>query len=186
MCDVMRPPSACVKETGTIKGRGVFSSRSYPIGEVVELCPVVILPIAIERLPTEIDLLLFDWASLANVPGTQALALGFGSLYNDANPANMKYEADASLPALRFVAARNIAPDEELTINYSAMDGGAVSADNNWFERKGIARYSEAHSRSATATDDDSRCKINLAGTSPTVSAVDRNYPTGQPICDDT
>jgi hypothetical protein len=143
MCDVLRPPSAYVKETGTIKGRGVYSSRSYRVGEVVELCPVVIVPTTTERVPTEIDRLLFDWASIANIPDTQALALGFGSLYNDANPANMNYEADMSFPALRFVAARDIAADEELTINYSAIGGGAVWSDNNWFVRKGIARYSE-------------------------------------------
>jgi hypothetical protein len=80
----------------------------------------------------EFQLLVFHWSRLANVPGTRALALGYGSLYNSANPSNMRFEADASQLALRFIANQDIDVDEELTINYDG-EGGAEWQDHNWF-----------------------------------------------------
>jgi hypothetical protein len=85
----------------------------------------------------EFQILLFHWDQLANVPDTRALALGYGSLYNSANPANLRYEADASQQVLRFIAHRDIRADEELTINYDG-DGGAEWQDHNWFVENSI------------------------------------------------
>lgn len=123
-----------IRETGTRKGRGVFALQALQEGDVVEVCPVVIFKTPTEVLPAELDVLVFDWGVLANTPGTDALALGFGSLYNDDNPANMRYEAVPSQLLLRFIAVRGIDPEEELTINYSARGGGAVWHDDGWFD----------------------------------------------------
>lgn len=65
--------------------------------------------------------------------GVFAVALGYGSLYNHANPANLRYSADLDGEALRFVAARAIRSGEELTINYNDAGGDVVSSDDNWF-----------------------------------------------------
>ena len=70
--------------------------------------------------------------ALAQRPSPRALALGYGSLYNSANPSNMRFEADASQLALRFIANQDIDVDEELTINYDG-EGGAEWQDHNWF-----------------------------------------------------
>ena len=123
-----------IRDTGTPKGRGVFALQALHEGDVVEVCPVVIFATPSEVLPEALDVLMFDWGVLANTPGTDALALGFGSLYNDDNPANMRYEAVPSQLLLRFIAVRDIHPDEELTINYSARGGGAVWHDDSWFD----------------------------------------------------
>lgn len=125
-----------LRDTGTPKGRGVFALQALHAGEVVEICPVVIFETPSEALPEAIDRLMFDWGVLAKKPGTDALALGYGSLYNDDNPANMRYEAIPSEAVLRFIAVRDIKADEELTINYSARGGGATWHDDNWFDRK--------------------------------------------------
>jgi hypothetical protein len=37
------PSSGYVKDTGTPKGRGVFASRSLQAGELVEVCPILLL-----------------------------------------------------------------------------------------------------------------------------------------------
>jgi hypothetical protein len=87
--------------------------------------------------------LVFDWAVLAGVPGTHALALGYGSMYNSDNPANLRYEADRQRLLLRFVAVRDIAEGEELTVNYNAIGGGATWHDNNWFDRMKIKPVGE-------------------------------------------
>lgn len=154
------PPAVYVRDTGTSKGRGVFAAKEFHANEVVEIAPVVIVPNFTTETTTtsgttlrpapgievqvkvkfvrEFKLLLFNWNRLANVPGTRALALGYGSLYNSANPASMRYDAHPSQLAMRFIADRDIQADEELTVNYDADGGGAEWKDHNWFVRHNI------------------------------------------------
>lgn len=131
-------PSIYLADTGTAKGRGVFAARAFKAHEVVEVCPVVVIRSHTDAMPSEVRTLVFDWEVLANVPGSNALALGFGSLYNHNNPANMRYEADPSGQSLRFIAVRDIAAGEELSVNYDALGGGPQWHNNNWFDRMGI------------------------------------------------
>ena len=81
---------------------------------------------------------MFDWGVLAKVPNTQAFALGYGSMYNHDNPANMRYEANRQNSLLRFISIREINKGEELTVNYNAIGGGTEWDDNNWFDRMNI------------------------------------------------
>ena len=132
------PAPAYVKDTGSAKGRGAYAARPIRDGEVVEECPVVLFSGSFASIPDEIRKLLFNWGVLANVRDTHALPLGYGSVYNHANPANMRYEADPALPLLRYIAVRAIAQDEELTVNYNAFGGGHESDDDTWFKRMNI------------------------------------------------
>ena len=134
----IEPPSVYVADTGTEKGRGVFASKAFRKAEVVEVCPVVVLPGSFRKLPAEIQRLVYGWHLLAGEPGTHAVAFGYGSLYNSANPANMTFHADRHEALLRFVAARDIAVDEELTVNYSSTGGSAESSTNDWFKRLNV------------------------------------------------
>lgn len=135
------PPSVYIKDTGTGKGRGVFAARRFADKETIEICAVVLFRTHYNVLPKTIKTLIFDWETLAGQARTHALALGYGSFYNHANPANLRYEADAENDLLHFVAVRNIEAGEELTINYCAEGGAAVcdeENDNNWFEKNKI------------------------------------------------
>jgi len=122
-----------VRDTGTPKGRGVFATRAFAEGELVETAHVVLDGQGFDRF-------VFNYSAamgLGSTRGHQAsIALGNGSLYNGANPANMRYEADVKAKAIRFIAARDIASGEELTVNYSARDGGPTWPDNWWFDTK--------------------------------------------------
>jgi uncharacterized protein len=135
---LLTSPNVYVKDTGTPKGRGVFARAGFAGGQVVEVCPVVLLRMPFEELPAGVERLVFNWERLAGVPGTQALALGYGSLYNHDNPANLRYEADETGLLLRLTAVRDIPAGEELTINYNADGGAPVWDDDNWFERMGV------------------------------------------------
>jgi hypothetical protein len=137
----LSPPSAFIQDTGTPKGRGVFATRSFAIGEIIEMCPVIILHMPFSSLPDELKTHVFDWAVLADAPDTHAIALGYGGMYNSDNPANLRYEADKHHRLLRFIAVRPINEGEELTVNYSARGGGAEWHDDNWFERMKIKPY---------------------------------------------
>ena len=132
-------PDVYLKDTGTAKGRGVFANRDFEKGEVVERCPVLLMPIPLQQLPEEVKSLLFSWRRLAGTPQIRhALALGFGSMYNHDNPANMRYEAERYNQVLTFITVRRVAKDEELTINYNAGGGGPASTNDNWFRRRNI------------------------------------------------
>lgn len=123
-----------IKDTGTPKGLGVFSSRAISSGEVIEVCPVIVLNTAFKDLPTELQRVVFSWATLAKESSPFAVALGYGSMYNHSNPANVRYDAMPSIRCMRFVAARDIEPHQELTVNYDAEGGGIVAGEELWFE----------------------------------------------------
>lgn len=129
------PPNIYIKDTGTAKGLGAFAARKFSREEVVELCPVLVIDAAATKLPQPINTRVFDWAKLAKSKQHSALALGYGSMYNHDNPANMRYEADATKLFLRFIAIRDIEESEELTINYNGLGGVAEWHNNSWFDR---------------------------------------------------
>jgi hypothetical protein len=130
-----------VRETGTTKGRGAYAARAFAAGETIEACPVILFSGSFSSVPDEVRKLLFNWGVLAEVAGTHCLALGYGSLYNHENPANMRYEADPGNKVLRFIAARDIGVDEELTVNYNAIGGGHESGADTWFAGMGLKPY---------------------------------------------
>lgn len=127
-----------IRDTGTARGKGVFACKAFRCGEVVEVAPVLVLKCDFDDLPELLKTYVFDWATLAGVPGSHAVALGFGSMYNHDNPATLCYQADVRAGAMRYVAARDIAAGEELTINYNAEGGVHECDDDNWFERNDI------------------------------------------------
>lgn len=132
------PPSIHVTLTGTARGRGVFAGKVFLPGELVEVSPVVLVDCKHFDLPVEITHYAFSWRGLTGGESLQALALGYGSLYNHANPANMVYRGDVENNAIVFLAARRIEAGEELTINYSAPGGGAACEGERWFAQHDV------------------------------------------------
>ncbi len=67
----------------------------------------------------------FSWGR-----GTVALALGYGSLYNHSYTPNARYQ-DVGRCTKEFVAIRDIAAGEEITVNYNGEpdDRSAVGFD---------------------------------------------------------
>lgn len=127
------PPEIYVEDTGTPRGHGVFAARAYRKDELVEVSVVVLLEGAASHWPLVMQRMVFAWPS--DEPGrmAHAIALGYGSLYNGANPANLRFERERAAAQMRFIAARDIAAGEELTINYSAADGSSSSTGDDWF-----------------------------------------------------
>jgi SET domain-containing protein len=98
------------------KGRGVSARRFICHGETIERVPVLVLPIAESRTasgPTPMSGYCFDWGR-----GTVAVALGYGSLYNHSYHPNARYEDERGQIKV-FVALRDIAPGEEILVNYN-------------------------------------------------------------------
>lgn len=108
------PPGLAIASTPG-RGRGVFAARAFRRGEVIERAPVIpfarsiVAPLAGSIL----DDYWFWWDEQHN-----AAALGCGSLYNHACPANARFDRDFTSRTLVFSAVRAIAVGEEITINY--------------------------------------------------------------------
>ena len=67
----------------------------------------------------------FEWGR-----GTVAVALGYGSLYNHSYQPNARYD-DESGQAKVFRAIRDIAPGEEIVVNYNGEPGDETPV---WFK----------------------------------------------------
>ena len=93
-------------------GRGVFATRSFAEGELVERCPTLELP------RSDVTGLLRDYSFASINDGNDVLALGYGMLYNHSADANVEYTQDDA-STIEFYAARAIEPGEELTIDYA-------------------------------------------------------------------
>ena len=109
------------------RGRGVFAARAFRAGDVIERAPVVVFPRALVR-PLEgsvLDSYWFWWDEQHN-----AMGLGCASLYNHACPANARFERDIAAQQLVFVAVREIAAGEEITVNYH---GDPEDPSPTWF-----------------------------------------------------
>lgn len=95
------------------KGRGVFARRRIPLGTEFERVPVVLVTWdQIEE--SELQYYVYTWHR-----NKVAMALGYGSLYNHSYAPNARY-VDVGRLTKAFVALRDIAPGEEITVNYNA------------------------------------------------------------------
>ncbi len=135
----IKPAEVYIKETGTEKGRGAFAERDFRKGEVIEVAPVIVMYRPFAKVPPVLQTFVFNWASLANLSQTAfAVVLGFGSMYNHANPANMSYAAKRDDKTIHYIAVTDIAKDEELTVNYNSGGGSEVSDSDDWFRKLNI------------------------------------------------
>ena len=112
------------------KGRGVFALRPFSRGERIESAPVIVIPAAewplVEK--TVFYHYTYSWGERLE---DAAVALGCGSLYNHSYTPNAEYVRRLAEQRIDFVALRDIAPGEEITINYN---GAAEDQSPLWFE----------------------------------------------------
>lgn len=104
------------------KGRGVFTAFDISKDDVIEVCPVIIIPHA--QLPIIHKTILHDYYFLWGSQMTDAaIALGYGSLYNHEVHANANFILDIENKTIDIVAIRDIVSGEEITINYHGEPG---------------------------------------------------------------
>ena len=110
-----------------IHGTGVFATRRFEAGEVIERCPVLVLSgtDADAVVDTVLGNYVYEWET------GYALALGYGSLYNHSHQPSARYEMDYEADEIHVVARRRIPGDEEITISYN---GDADDQAPVWFE----------------------------------------------------
>ena len=110
-----------------LHGRGVFARRAFSPGEVVERCPVVIVPAAQLGALQATDLYSYSYQWSRDC----ALAQGYGGLYNHSYTPNAHFEIKTQRGLVNIIAIEDITDDEEITINYN---GDPMDQSPLWFE----------------------------------------------------
>jgi SET domain-containing protein len=108
-----------------ISGRGVFAARDYFPGEVIEICPVVLIPHKQEDgiVSSVLKDYIFTWPGpRQKMTGTTwrgiCIVLGYGMLYNHSFRPNAKYDIDRKGLTVIFKARKPIKKGDEITHNY--------------------------------------------------------------------
>ncbi len=100
------------------RGRGVYATQSIKRSTVIERAPVIVIPGEQWRTLEQTDMFhyYFAWGEKLEAG---AVALGYGSLYNHSFQPNAHFEYDVDNRFISYYALRDIAPGEEITINYN-------------------------------------------------------------------
>lgn len=98
------------------KGRGVFATKDFKKGELIERCPVLIIPAKHSQhvLATKLDHYAFDWEN-----DDLALVLGYGMIYNHSYAPNAKMIHNLGTRKSDILAFVPIKKGEEILINYN-------------------------------------------------------------------
>lgn len=115
------------------KGRGMFALEAIPAYQIIENAPVIVMS-AEERKLLDQTLLhdyIFEWTP----HGQQQciMALGNVPIYNHSYASNAEYAMDYENQSISIQSVREIAPGEEITINYN---GDWNDEKPLWFEVK--------------------------------------------------
>jgi hypothetical protein len=111
------------------KGRGVFTKKGFDLKEIIEVCPLIIIPKEQRKFIDKT--ILYNYYFLME-NGSIAIALGYGSLYNHGKKANAKYIVDLDKNVLSIVGIRKTEANKEITINYN---GRPKDKSPVWFEK---------------------------------------------------
>ncbi len=100
------------------KGRGILAGRPFAEGEVIERAPVLVVPAGDwpRVQETVVGRYCFSWGRQLT---SGALALGRCSLFNHSYQPNAYAHPYLKERVMEFVALRDIAEGEEITINYN-------------------------------------------------------------------
>jgi SET domain-containing protein len=98
------------------KGRCVMARRRFEAGEVIEICPVIVIPN--NQLQHLDKTILYDYYFNWN-ENDAAIALGYGSIYNHSITPNASYATYYEDALLHINAHKTIEAHTEIVINYN-------------------------------------------------------------------
>lgn len=112
-----------------IDGIGVFSKENIFEGEIIEVCPIILL--------SNEDITYVDNTKLYNYyfnweKNQIAIGLGYGSLYNHSYEPNAIYIKDYNNKQIIIKALKNINKNEEIFVNYN---GNPDNKEKVWFDK---------------------------------------------------
>jgi uncharacterized protein len=103
------------------KGRGVEALRDFDIGDVIEVCPIVILSADDSQIVPNLEVLK-HYALELTVLRRNVVILGYGSLYNHSDDPNAEIEYVKGEDTISMRAIKRIRCGEEVVFDYE-FDG---------------------------------------------------------------
>lgn len=116
------------------KGRGVFCNSFIHQNEVIEICPLIVLP-SCDYETVKASHLIDYFFNFNKEEQTVALVLGFGSIYNHTRHSNATYRLDIENRLMIYLAVKDIPANTEICINYAGDPGEEF---REWFESRNI------------------------------------------------
>jgi SET domain-containing protein len=111
------------------RGRGMFTAQPIAIGDIIEVCPVVVLPS--DQKPLIDKTLLYDYYFLWNKPkGAIAIVLGYGSIYNHSETPNAEIFSSVDHATITIKCIQPIVSGEEIFVNYQGNQKDSIKL---WF-----------------------------------------------------
>nr|QFG74066.1 MAG: SET domain protein [Megaviridae environmental sample] len=106
-------PHGIMLKNSSNRGTGVFATRDFKIGDIVEKCPIIKIPNGMTK-NTDLHDYVFSGRD-----GATNVVLGYAMMYNHSNTPNVSYrELDDG--SFTFTATREIKRNEEIFDNYGA------------------------------------------------------------------
>jgi len=110
------------------RGRGVFTAVNIDKGDIIEYCPIIIIP------PNQLKLIdktvfydyYYNWPKPV---GAACIPLGYGSIYNHSNEPNAEIVLDIEGSVLQFHCLKETSAGSELFVDYKGGEDEKL-----WFE----------------------------------------------------
>jgi len=106
-----------VKDAG-VKGRGCFATAPIKKGQLIERCPVIVVPVSERDLIDRSKLYHYYYAWTPDDEG-MAISLGYGSIYNHSFSPNAIFDRVFDGGYIDYIAIKDIAVGDEITVNYN-------------------------------------------------------------------
>jgi len=110
------------------RGRGVFTAAELTPGDLIEFCPLILIPEKDKDCIHKSHLHDYYFLSPEQI---LCIALGYGSIYNHHTPANAEIVFDIPNKNMEIHCTHAIAAGEEIFIDYT---GGLKDAPELWFK----------------------------------------------------
>lgn len=106
--------------------RCVKASRDIKEGELIESCPIIMVPFGeLEHFDkTVLTYYNYDWDEK-----NDAIVLGYCGLTNHSPSANARYDCNLKTKCMDYYAVKDIKKDEEVFINYNGKPNDQSSID---------------------------------------------------------
>ena len=118
----------------TLNGiRGVLAARDIRVGECIEQCPVIVVPVAENQYieQTIFDHYVYEWEE-----NSDCLVLGYCGLSNHSYESNARYERDFTNNTMNYYAIADIPVGSEILINYNGEPDNKEPLDTNYTDFK--------------------------------------------------
>ena len=110
--------------------RGVFARCDIRKDEIIEKCPIILVP-KYDMSNLNESILVTYFFYFGKSKEHLLIALGFGSIYDHSYEPNATYKIKPTEKTITFIAIKDIKKDQEITVNYN--NGNQKDKRPLWF-----------------------------------------------------